>query len=450
MGLIAIALFQIFYTPNLDEKNVAYVLVGGVQPRSSVVAFKTFKEAKVRAVVSTDAIAYASPKFSDYVETTSDTDYLGKVELDSLQPGTTYYYQLEVNDSVGVFDGYSGTFTTPQEGAFSYKMVFGACAKSGSNSSIFTQLTNEDALLYLNVGDLHYGNIDRNCEENFSQEYYRVFTASNRNKLHRSTAFAYMWDDHDYGDNNSTKESSCRPVAMQAYKSYIPHYDLALSQEAAPLSQSFTIGRLRFLLTDLRSHKIPPRYDGCERIKVGTNFGTEEHLSWFKQEMLEAKRSGQMVVWVSGIPFINDVGGPNYECDEDDDWGGFPEERADIAQFVEQNDIPACILAGDAHMVAIDDGTNSGYGAVKGKGIPVFQAAPLDRYGSYKGGPYSHGYNAEKGQYGLMEVTDDGGNEICIRWTAKNKEGAIVQNGEGQPIVYEFCREVKGSASPAL
>lgn len=439
---LAFTIFQIFYTPDLDDEEVAYVLAGSLQPRSIVISFKTFEDSNVRVQLSTDPIAYTSPIYSDYVQTRASEWNLGKVKVDSLQPGTQYYYQLEVNDSLGIFDGYSGTFRTPQEGAFSYKLAFGACAESGSDSRVFEQIESENPLLYLNTGDLHYGNIDDDCVENFAEAYYRVFTAKHRTELYRSTAFAYMWDDHDYGDNNSDIEADCRPVALDMYKMFIPHYGLAFQKDIAPISQSFSLGRIRYLLTDLRSHKIEPDYLGCERTQRGTNFGLASHLRWFKEEMLEAKRDGQMIVWVSSIPFINGKNGPNFVCDEDDDWGGYPEERAEIATFVEENNIPACILAGDAHMVAIDDGTNSDYGRTTGKGMPVFHAAPLDRNGSYKGGPYSHGYSAERGQYGLMEVIDEGGEDICIRWTAKNKAGDIVMNDLGEPIQYEFCRKV--------
>ena len=418
-------------------------MAGGLQPDGVTISFKTIEEAKVRVQLSTDAIAYSDPVFSDYLHTKAEEMYLGKVDIDSLLPGEQYYYQLEVNDSLDYFAGYSGKFRTPPEGAFSYKIAFGACARSSSSSEIFTQIESEEPLLYLNIGDLHYGNIDDDCIEEFAEAYYRVFTAPNRNALYRSTAFAYMWDDHDYGDNNSGIDADCRPVSLDMYKKFIPHYKLAFSEDIAPISQSFVIGRLRFLLTDLRSHKIEPEYLGCERTRRGSNFGTEQHLEWFRAELLEAKRAGQMVVWISGIPFINGEEGPNYICDEDDDWGGFPEERAGIATFVEEHNIPACILSGDAHMVAIDDGSNSDYGATEGNGMPVFQAAPLDRYGSYKGGPYSHGYNAESGQYGIMEVKDNGGDEICIRWTAKNKDGQIVKNEAGEPIIYEFCNNLK-------
>ena len=70
-------------------------------------------------------------------------------------------------------------------------------------------------------------------------------------------------------------------------------------------------------------------------------------------------------------------------------------------------------------MAAIDDGTNSDYATNGGAPIPIFHAGPLDRKPSIKGGPYSHGVSGVRGQFGIMEVIDDGGDNICIEWKVK-------------------------------
>jgi len=440
--------YWIFYTPNLADDEVAYVLAGGVTPQSAVISFNTYQPAKVRVQVSAEAVTFADPRYSDYTETTAEKYNIGKAYLDSLQPNTQYYYRLEINDTIDVFEGYSGTFTTPQDSAFSYKIAFGSCMVTGSNSSIFGHIASENPLLFISTGDLHYENINSNCEANFTQAYYRVFNSSAQAELYRSTAFAYMWDDHDYGNNNSDASSACQQQAITAYRDFVPHYPLAFQEDNDPISQTFSLGRVRFILADLRSQKVKPEYDGCERTKVGTNFGSEAHLKWFQDEMLAAKDSGQVVVWLSGIPYINHEGGPNYDCDEDDDWGGFPEERQAIANFVKEHQIPISIIAGDAHMVAMDDGSNSDYAEGGGAPIPVFHAAPIDRYGSYKGGPYSKGYRSSSGQYGTIEVEDDGGDEICLTWTAKDENGNVVQSNTDQELRYQFCLPVSSDSIP--
>ena len=131
-----------------------------------------------------------------------------------------------------------------------------------------------------------------------------------------------------------------------------------------------------------------------------------------------------------------------FECDDHDNWGWYPEERKNIANFIKKNDIPVCIVSGDAHMAAIDDGTNSDYATNGGAPIPIFHAGPLDRKPSIKGGPYSHGASGVRGQFGIMEVIDDGGDNICIEWKVKNHKGEFVKNKEGNLLEYDFCFEL--------
>ena len=141
---------------------------------------------------------------------------------------------------------------------------------------------------------------------------------------------------------------------------------------------------------------------------------------WFKQELLRGKKDGDLIVWVSSVPWIYK------ENPESDSWGGFAEEREEIANFLKKNEIEnIVILGGDAHMVAYDDGSNSDYATGGGTPIPVVQSAPLDQAGSRKGGPYSEGmypgrsvFPPHDGQFTLMEVTDDGGDELCIDWSS--------------------------------
>jgi hypothetical protein len=87
------------------------------------------------------------------------------------------------------------------------------------------------------------------------------------------------------------------------------------------------------------------------------------------------------------------------------------------------------MLSGDAHMVAIDDGTHSNYATGPGRGrrgFVVMHAAPLDRRTSEKGGPYSLGISRQRGQFGLVDVTDDG-QELSVELSGRDRAGAPVK-----------------------
>merc|ERR1712232_1508836 len=91
-------------------------------------------------------------------------------------------------------------------------------------------------------------------------------------------------------------------------------------------------------------------------------------------------------------------------------------------------------IAGDAHMLAFDDGTNTDDSDTSsGQGFPLVHAAPLHNYGSNKGGPFSDGcygyqYNNNE-QHATMEVTDTGGSgpdAITVKIELRKYGGEVV------------------------
>ena len=413
---------------------VHHVLCGAVGSKNVTLTLQT-KEEIILTLSVLDKIS-GKEVFSKQITTVAANEYLSKTKVDDLRPLTRYSYTLSgKNKKIW----WQGNFQTLPEGPADYKIVFGSCQKTGSESDIFGKILAENPLFYLQIGDLHYENIGSDCQKRFDSTYNVVFSSKAQAALYQNVPLVYMWDDHDYGPNNSGAFNPCREVAIRQYKNHFPHYPLAFDDITSPISQVFDAGRVTFLLTDMRSQKMPPEYSECTRTKTGSNFGSEAHLSWFFDRLLEAKNKGHVVAWINSYPWINGPGGPNYKCNEKDNWGGYPEERTKIADFIKQHQIPVFILSGDAHMVAIDDGTNSDYATGGGASIRIFHAAALDRPGSYKGGPYSLGYSREEGQYGVIEVKDDGGKQVCFSWYAKNVQGHVVKNQEGNEIRLSFC-----------
>jgi len=141
---------------------------------------------------------------------------------------------------------------------------------------------------------------------------------------------------------------------------------------------------------------------------------------WFKRQLLDAKKSSAVIFFVSSVPWIGQPSGG-------DSWSAYPTERAEIANFVKEHGIKnLIILAGDAHMLAADDGSNSDYADGGGARIPVLHAGPLDRGYSLKGGPYSEGvYLAKKGEgcFGFVEVEDRREQGVTVIYSGRNLRG---------------------------
>ncbi len=308
----------------------------------------------------------------------------------------------------GGFRAGSGTlvrFRTFGAGPFSFTAAFASCAGGTrivplshvSNSRVFDAIAALDPHVFIHMGDLHYYNINRAARPleplmgRFRQALDRVLAQEHQALLYRRTPIVYMWDDHDYGVNDSDGTSPTRDAARAYYATDVPHYPLPLGLNAdGPLSQVFDIGRVRFLVTDSRSERLP-----AERTMLGLR-----QFRWLLDEFGRAVTDRvPLVVWVNPVPWIARDG-------EGHGWGAYTAERQAIGDRISSLELGSrlLMLSGDGHMLAFDDGRNNLHG-----GFVVAHAAPLDRFVRRKGGPYSNEPPQQKnGQFGTLRIEDTG------------------------------------------
>ena len=354
----------------------------------------------------------------------ANNNYIIGLTAVSLQPNTYYYYGIESN---GILDtSHIGHFKTPSQGAYSFSFAFSSCAATNSDHEVFEAINNADPLFFLHLGDMHYRNLDQNNLNAYRHSYNQVFASPRQANLYRNRPIVYTWDDHDYGPNDSDATSPSREAARLIYREYVPSYSLAAGPGDAAIYQAFTIGRVRFIITDLRSERSPKSHsDTADKTMMGIT-----QKAWFKEELLAAKAEDYpLIVWASSMPWIDE------KTAGADTWGGYSTERNELANFIRDNSIPQMlIVSGDAHMVAIDDGTNSNYATGDGAVIPVFHGSALDRSGSIKGGPYSHDTLPGRGQFGLVTIVDNGGPYLEVQLSGRQTNGT----GSTEILSYTF------------
>lgn len=275
----------------------------------------------------------------------------------------------------------------------------------------------------IHTGDLVYSDISVNKTSRYEESIRSVVTDSQINPVFRSMPVVYMYDDHDYGADNSDFSSPSRGAALSNFRTMVPTYPLA-SDDAS--YYAFTIGRVRIIVTDLVANAGK---------NIGSILGLEQR-EWFLKQLSNAAEY-DLVIWVSTKPWIG-RGGP-----KQGGWFGYPEERALISDFLVANDVDNLIVvSGDAHMVAADDGSHSDYSTNGGAGFPVFQSGPFGNVGSSKGGPYSEGCAAfrffKNEQYSVMRVTVEDAasanekNNVCVDYSAyrAHKDSPLIKWGK--------------------
>jgi hypothetical protein len=149
--------------------------------------------------------------------------------------------------------------------------------------------------------------------------------------------------------------------------------------------------------------------------------------AWFRDELTRAADTRAPVVfWACSVPWITKAS----PAGSVHGWHPYQRERAEIAGMINRLGLTSrlIILSGDAHMAAIDDGTNSNYvegSAPATKGPIVVQGAPFSRFPRAKGGPYSHGQSTANHQFGWVEIEDDGG-PVHVRVSCHNAAGRVI------------------------
>jgi alkaline phosphatase D len=389
--------------------DLKFVLVGSVTVDSVVLKMKIDNTNYLMRVKLSYNSDLSNHFYSPYYAEIGNPG-VKKVWLTNLQSNRKHYFAIEINGELNTT--LTGSFRTFNEAPFHFKFAFASCARSRSNHAVFDAIRLANPLFFIHMGDMHYENINQDSFAAYRAAYDEVLSMPRQARLFRNVPLVYTWDDHDFCGNNSDSTSEGRTAVRLTYQEYFPHYPLVQGSGDVPIYQAFTVGRVRFLLTDTRSMRTPSDYPDDEN---KTMLGTSQ-LNWLKQEFLDARETYPVIVWINTIPWI---GGP-----EDDHWGHYTTERRNIGNFIKDNDIKGIIMvSGDAHMVAIDNGAHSDYANGGGGGFPVIQAASLDQSGSVKGGPYTEGHIMGRGHFGTVEIFDNGGSAIVVHLACWNSVG---------------------------
>jgi len=418
---------------------VKYLWSGALTFKSVKVNAKmTDSSSAVQLVVSQDSL-FSFPDYSILYSVGASTNYMVSLEINGLNPQTKYFYAIQSDGIIDTSAEDIGSFTTFANGPFSYSFVIGSCGIN-SNHRVFDAMRNLAPNFYLNMGDLHYQNPNSGININIHRLPYEnsVLSKPRLAKFLKQTPIAYVWDDHDYCGNDSDSSYAGKVNARKVYHEYVPHYPLAFgSDTTSPIAQSFTVGRIHFILTDLRSERYPGHIMKASQ------------RAWFESECLYARDHNLMIAWMSTYSWSG-VG--------TDNWAAFSLERTSINDFLYCNNIQNLfILSGDAHMLAIDNGTHANFSTntCPAYNYPIFQAAALNQNGSFKGGIYSEGGyfmnpNNTFGQFGRVIVSDESTSldSICIDFEGYR----IDSSGASLSLInsYHFCRYLPPMTTTSL
>jgi hypothetical protein len=245
-----------------------------------------------------------------------------------------------------------------------FKVISSSCQKSNLDAPIYTQMAAEGAAFFAHQGDLHYEDATTEAawrfglNANLAQPAMKAFIAG--------TAMTYHWDNHDWGGNQSWRESPPKDYAPQAIRKL-------MGVETFPgthgIYRTWTHNGVRFIDTDQWTLRDQADTDPSTNDLAGKTMLGLEQRNWLFGVLESAAEP--LIVWLTSFPMYG-----NFVSNGR--WGNFRDEAAIIESwFGAHEDVRAKVVAvgGDSHDIRADDGTNTMWK------IPSLNASPINRNG---------------------------------------------------------------------
>ena len=277
---------------------------------------------------------------------------------DTLEPGIQYQYDLFINDQEVVFS-YTTTFQTQPIWKWrgdppDFSFVTGSCAyineskydrpgkPYGGEFEIYSAMAKTKVDFMIWLGDnLYFREPDWNSWSGIIHRYTHDRSIPEMQEFLASTHHYAIWDDHDYGPNNSDRGFWNKNDTRKAFKLFWanPSYGVGDIEGAITF---FQWGDADFYLLDNRTYRTPDNLKADNKTQLG-----KEQLQWLFDNLVTTYSTFKFVIL--GGQFLNTSGlfesYTNY---------GFEKERQQIIDFIYENEIKNVIfITGDVHFSEI-------------------------------------------------------------------------------------------------
>jgi alkaline phosphatase D len=332
-------------------------MVGYCEMTEAVIWLQTKENATVKiAYFATDnpaEIFYSENQTSD-----KDSGFTYHIILDKLQPGKKYNYSVFINNKKVVLP-YETSFSSKKlwqwrEDAPDFTVAFGSCnyvnepnvdrpgKGYGSDHIIFETIAKKNPDIMIWGGDNMYL---READWDSKTGIYHRNTHSRAIKeiqplLAKTQNFA-IWDDHDYGNNDSDRSFYNKYVTQKAFKDFWANksYGMDPSQKEGTYS-TFNWGDAQFFLLDDRFFRSPN-----DRITGDHTLLGAQQFSWLIDALSASTASFKIIV--IGGQVLNSIG-------DSENYGHYPEEKAQLLKEILDNKIKGVLfLTGDRHFAEL-------------------------------------------------------------------------------------------------
>jgi alkaline phosphatase D len=367
-SLLAAAFSMMLMTSSLAAELTAGPMVGATAMRQVKIWLQANGPGKAQieywevAPANTATMAMnVSPKraMSHTVALEADTDFVAQFNVGLIEPGRTYEYRVLIDNKEQKIPQplrfKSQSFWQWHTDAPDWKMLLGSCSFTNdptydrpgrpyggapSERRIYDSMAAQKPDLTVWNGDyLYYREADEDSELGMRYRWRYDRGQADHQSLLRTGSHVALWDDHDYGPNDSNSSFRLKGEALALFKRYWANPSFGLPE----LPGAFTTYRFNdaelFMLDD-RYYRDSDKLQAADKSKIGA-----AQLRWLKNALLMS---------VSPIKLIVTGGQVTDDTSAYEGWHNFPEERADFLKFLADHKLNGVILlTGDRHFTQV-------------------------------------------------------------------------------------------------
>ena len=295
---------------------------------------------------------------TNLVNTKKEKAFTALLMADSIEPGFEYCYDLIVNGQSISFP-YPTTFTTQSIWKWrgdppKFSFLFGSGAyivepeydrpgiPYGAAYEIYDAMADMNVDFMIWMGDnVYLREVDWNSHTGVIQRYTHDRSLPELQRFLASTHHYAIWDDHDFGPNDSDRAYWMKDKTLEAFKLFWANPSYGTDDLKGAIS-FFNYADADFFLLDNRTYRAPNQLKADHKSQLG-----EKQLQWLLDNLVSSVAKFKFVVL--GGQFLSTS--EEYESYSN---YGFKEERQKIIDFIYENDLTNVIfLTGDVHFSEI-------------------------------------------------------------------------------------------------
>lgn len=357
-------------------------MLGYSEMRESLIWVQTDKSALVK-IVYWDKEKPTEKYQTKTIKSLEKDAFAVKLIADQVLPSKKYDYEVYVNGKK-IDRGYKMQFQTPtlwqwRKDAPDFTVAFGSCnyvnetdfdrlgKPYGGNYEIFTSIAKKSPDLMIWGGDnVYLREADWYSKTGIFKRYTHTRSLPEMQPLLASTQNYAIWDDHDFGSNDSDSSFREKEKTFEAFKAFWgnPTYGLKGAEGAYT---KFEWNDTEFFLLDNRMFRTPENRKTGNKSILG-----DTQIEWLVDGLVNSKATFKFIVM--GGQFLNPVAEDYLET-----YARFKEERTKILDLIAKENVKGVLfLTGDRHQAELSMLKRENNYPIYDLTVSPFTASPYD------------------------------------------------------------------------